>query len=475
MSCKPITNRRQFLKRAAGVAGASVAFPYIVPSSALGLNGAVAPSDRVTLGFIGVGNRGQSYLRPFIYQPDVQVVAVCDPNRWRREQAQHIVNGEYNKQVCAAYGDFRVLLARPDIDAVCVNSLDSWHVLHALAAVRAGKDVHVAKPLGMSINEIKLLREEVNRHGCVFQFGTHMLLSRRFRFACELVRDGRIGKLQMIQVGVHSGAGFRRGAKTIRPVDGAPHAEPETLVDERSGVTEIVPEPVPDWLDYEMWLGPARSAPYTTARLAYPHWFHISDYSLGYVSGWGIHYIDIAQWGNGTELTGPVEVSGTAVWPHDEALCDNPTSWDINYEYANGVKVHYTGSSPDFPGVRHGVTFEGTDGRVYVKWENVVEIRPKSLLESAPKEVQAAGADLYDTTSEDHAKKFIECIKSRGRTDSPIDVAVRSDTVCQLGWISLKLQQRKLKWDPEKEIFPNDPDANRLMQRTLRSPWRWEA
>ena len=172
MSNKSQTSRRQFLRRAAGVAGASLAFPYIVPSSALGLDGAVAPSDRVTLGFIGVGNMGQDHLRPFIYQPDVQVVAVCDPNRWRREQAQHIVNGEYNKQVCAAYNDFRELLARRDIDAVCIASLDSWHVLHALAAVRAGKDLYVEKPLGMSIDEIKLLREEVNRYGRVFQFGT---------------------------------------------------------------------------------------------------------------------------------------------------------------------------------------------------------------------------------------------------------------------------------------------------------------
>jgi predicted dehydrogenase len=394
------------------------------------------------------------YLRAFLNQASVQVVAVCDPIRWRREQTQHMVNGEYKKQGCAAYGDFRELVARPDIDGVCINSLDSWHVLHALAAVRAGKDVHVAKPMGMSINEIKLLREEVTRRPCVFQFGTHMLWAPQFRYACELVRNGRIGKLQTIKVGVDSGTGK-----------------------ERSGLTRIEPEPVPEWLDYEMWLGPAPSAPYTTARLTYPHWFHISDYSLGYVSGWGIHYIDMAQWGNGTELTGPVEVSGTAVWPHDDALSDNPTSWDVNYEYANGVKMRYTGSSPEFQGVRNGVTFEGTDGWVHIHWTNVVETQPKSLLEFkiGQKEVPPPEADPYVTNTEDHARNFAECIKSRGRTASPIDVAVRSDTVCQIGWISLKLPQRKLKWDPEKEIFPNDPDANRLMKRTLRSPWRYEA
>ncbi|HZP00964.1 MAG TPA: Gfo/Idh/MocA family oxidoreductase [Terriglobia bacterium] len=468
MNARTKTGRRQFLKRAAGVAGASAAFPYIVPSSALGLNGAVAPSDRVTMGFIGVGLMGQAHLRPFIYLPDVQVVAVCDPNRWRREQAQHIVNGEYAKQVCSAYVDFRELVMRRDIDAICIASLDSWHVLHALAAVRAGKDVYVEKPLGMSIEEIKLLREEVNRYGRVFQFGTQQRSSKEFRFACELVRNGRIGKLQSIKVGVHSGAGMRTGPKVARAVDALARRERE-VTDERSGLTKIEPEPVPEWLDYEMWQGPAPAAPYTTARLTYPHWFHISNYSLGYVSGWGVHHIDIAQWGNGTDATGPIEVTGTAVWPHDDALCDNPTSWDVHYEYANGVKMHYTGSGPGFEGVRHGITFEGTDGWVFVN-RGVLETNPKSLMDS-----QIGPNELHLPVSELHEKNFIECVKSRAHTICPVDVAVRSDTVCQLAWITFKLQNRKLKWDPEKEVFPNDPDANRLMRRTLRAPWRYEA
>ena len=334
--------------------------------------------------------------------------------------------------------------------------------------VRAGKDIYVQKPLGMSIDEIKLLREEVNRQGRVFQFGTQQRSSQEFRFACELVRNGRIGKLQTVKVGVHSGAGIHRGPKTIRPVDGVARHEGE-VADERTGLAKFDPEPVPNWLDYEMWLGPAPSSPYTTARLTYPHWFHISDYSLGYVSGWGVHHIDIAQWGAGTDLTGPIELSGTAVWPHDDCLCDNPTSWDVNYEYANGVKIHYTGSGPGFAGVKHGITFEGPDGWVFVN-RGVLETQPKSLMESkiGPNELHLPVSDL-------HERNFIECVKSRARTICPVEVAVRSDTVCQLAWISFKLQQRKLKWDPEKEIFPNDPDANRLLKRTLRSPWRYEA
>jgi hypothetical protein len=320
----------------------------------------------------------------------------------------------------------------------------------------------------MSIDEIKMLREEVNRYGRVFQFGTQQRSAQEFRFACELVRNGRIGKLQTIKVGVHSGAGSNTGPKAIRAVEGVARTERD-VTDERTGLERVEPEPVPEWLNYEMWLGPAPSSPYSTARLTYPHWFHISDYSLGYVSGWGVHHIDIAQWGNGTDLTGPTEVTGTAVWPHDDALCDNPTSWDVRYEYANGVKVHFTGSGPGFEGVRHGITFEGSDGWVFVN-RGVIDAEPQSLLQSkiGPNELHLMASDL-------HEKNFIEGVKSRGRTICPIDVAVRTDTMCQLAWITFKLQDRKLKWDPEKEIFPDDADANRLMKRALRSPWRYEA
>ena len=435
--------RRAFIGNMVAAAGAPMAFPHIVSSSALGRGGAVAPSNRIVMGFIGTGNMGQGDMRNFISSPDAQIVAVCDSIRWRREQAQHMANGTYRKQTATAYRDFRELVARPDIDAIGIASLDSWHVLHALASVRAGKDILVQKPLGMSIEEIKLLRGEVTRRGRVFQFGTQQRSSKEFRFACELVRNGRIGKLRNINVGVHSGA-------------------PQ----ERSGVGKIEPEPVPEWLDYEMWLGPARAAPYTTARLTYPHWFHISDYSLGYVAGWGIHHIDIAQWGNDADATGPVEIEGKAVWPQDDALCDNPISWDVNFVYANGVTVHFTGSGPNFPGVKHGITFEGTEGWVFVN-RGVIDASPKSLLQSAigPNEVHLP-------VSNHHQQNFLDSIRSRARTICPIDVAVRSDTVCQLAWIAFKLE-RKLKWDPAREEFRGDSEANRLLKRALRNPWRY--
>ena len=432
-------NRRQFLDRTARAA--CVVVPMMIPASAMGRAGRVAPSERVVMGSIGVGNMGFGDMNAFMGIPEVQVVAACDVKSTMRDRAKQAVDAHYGNTDCAVYNDFRELLARDDIDAVGIATLDSWHVVHALAAVRAGKDLYVEKPLGMSIDEIKVLRDAVHRYGRVFQFGTQQRSSAEFRQACEIARNGRLGKLHTVKVGVHAGAA------------------------ERSGLRTYPPEPVPDWLDYDLWLGPAPWAPYTTARLVYPHWFHISDYSLGYVSGWGIHHIDIAQWGGGTELTGPVEVEGSATFPYDDALCDNPISWDTRMKYANGVKLIFTGDGPGFTGVRHGITFEGTDGWVWVN-RGAIEAEPKSLLEDP-----FGPDDIRLPVSNFHQGNFVECVRSREKTISNIDVAVRSDTVCQLAWCAFQLG-RKLHWDPEEEVFVNDPAANQRLTRPLRAPWR---
>jgi predicted dehydrogenase len=413
----------------------------IVPASALGRAGRIAPGERIVVGSIGVGGMGFGDMSALMSIPESQVVAVCDVKRAMRERAKRAVDAHYKTTDCATYNDFRELLARDDIDVVSIASLDSWHVLHALVAVRAGKDVYVEKPLGMSIHEIKVLRDAVHRYGRVFQFGTQQRSSQEFRHACEIARNGRLGKVHTIKVGVHAGAA------------------------ERSGVKTYVPEPVPEGFDYEFWLGPAPWAPYTSARLVYPHWFHISDYSLGYVSGWGIHHIDIAQWGNGTELTGPVEVEGSARFPDDDALCDNPLSWNTRMKYANGVELIFTGDGPGFTGVRHGITFEGTEGWVWVN-RGAIDAEPKSLLKEP-----FGPDDIRLPVSTFHQGNFLECVRSRQKTISNIDVAVRSDTVCQLAWCAFQIG-RKLRWDPEEETFVGDPDANRRLTRALRAPWR---
>jgi predicted dehydrogenase len=431
--------RRQFLRKAAG--GVCAALPLLIPASALGRAGRIPPSQRIVMGAIGVGQQGFYDMNAFMSLPEAQVVAVCDVKRPMCQRAKLAVDAHYAGAVCSVYHDFRELLDRSDIDAVSVVTLDSWHVLHALAAVRAGKDVYVEKPLGMSIEEIKVLRDAVHRYGRVFQFGTQQRSSQEFRHACEIARNGRLGKVHTIEVGVHSGAA------------------------ERSGLKRYAPEPVPDGFDYDFWLGPTPWAPYTTARLVYPHWFHISDYSLGYVSGWGIHHIDIAQWGNGTELTGPLSVEGRAQFPRDDALCDNPLSWDTRMKYANGVDLIFTGAGPGFAGVRHGITFRGPNGWVWVN-RGVIDAEPKSLLKEP-----FGPSDLRLPVSTNHQENFLQCVRSRQKTISNIDVAVRSDTVCQLAWCAFQLG-RPLRWDPASETFPGDPEASRKMTRALRAPWR---
>ncbi len=432
-------SRRRFLGRTACAASAAV--PVIVPAMALGRAERIAPSERIVLGSIGVGTMGSIDMRAMMGIPETQVVAVCDVKSTMRDRAQRAVDTHYGNDDCVAYNDFRDLLARADIDAVSIATLDCWHVVHALAAVRAGKDVYLEKPMGMSIHEIKVLRDAVHRYERVFQFGTQQRSSGEFRQACEIARNGRLGKLHTVKVGVHAGAA------------------------ERSGLKTFAAEPIPAWLDYDLWLGPAPWAPYTTARLVYPHWFHISDYSLGYVSGWGIHHIDIAQWGAGTELTGPIEIEGSARFPHDDALRDNPLSWDTRMKYAAGVDLQFTGSGPGFAGVRHGVTFEGTEGWVWVN-RGAIDAKPKSLLDEP-----FGPDDVRLPVSTSHQGNFIECVRTREKTICNIDVAVRSDTICQLAWSAFQLQ-RKLRWDPRRETFVDDADANRRLSRPLRAPWR---
>jgi predicted dehydrogenase len=431
------TSRRGFLKITAGAVAGAAAFPYVVTAAALGKDGAPAPGNRITVGCIGTGGMGRYDMGMMLQSPDARVVAVCDVKTDAREAACAQVDGYYGARSCAAYNDFRELVARPDIDVVQVASADHWHVLHALSAVRAGKDVYVEKPLGLSFAQVQLLREEVHRYGRVFQFGTQQRSMPQFRQACELVRNGRIGKLHTMRVSAPSGFA------------------------ERTGEPTYVPAPVPEGLDYEFWLGPAPWAPYTPKRVVNPYWFHTSDYSLGYVAGWGIHHVDIAQWGNGSELTGPVEVEGSGVFPSNDGLCDNALNWDVMLSYANGVRMRFTS---DGCGQDHGIRFEGADGWVHVD-RGGINANPKELLA-----VQFGPSDVRLPVSLNHQQNLLDCVKSRGRTVCPIDVAVRSDTVCHLSDIAMRLG-RKLRWDPAREEFVGDVEANAHLARAMRSPW----
>ncbi len=429
-------SRRGFLKKATGLAAGAISFPYIVSPSALGKAGSVAASERITMGSIAVGGRGGGLLRNFLSLKDVQVVAVCDVKKPNRDNAQKRVNDHYKTAGCASYLDFRELCAREDIDAAVVASTDHWHVLHALEAVRSGKDVYCEKPLGMSVQQGQVLRREVNRYNRVFQFGTQERSSRNSRFVCEIVRSGRVGKIKKIIV-----------------------------ASRYSIATPNYPTmPVPNWLDYDLWLGAAPWAPYTANRVVNNHWFHISDYALGFIAGCGIHTIDIATWGNGTDLTGPVAVEGIGEFPTD-GLCNCATGWDVNLYWANGVTMNFT------DGKRNplGIKFEGEDGWVFVKEEHLggkPAASEKWLLDK-PLEPN----EVHLPVSNHHQQNFLDCIKSRARTVAPVASAVRSDTLVQLSDIAMRLE-RKLRWNPKKERFVKDAQANRMLSRPMRSPWR---
>jgi hypothetical protein len=451
-----IATRRSFLKNAtACAAGAVAASCQRLREAAPTPAKVVPPSERVTLAHIGTGNMGGGHVGGFLRLKDAQIVALCDPFKSRRDEKAEMVATHYAREknrgsykACATYNDFRELLARDDIDAVVIATPDHWHVPIAIAAARAGKGMYVEKPLGVSVEQNRALGEAIKRHGNVFQYGTQQRSGRNFRFACELARNRRIGKLHTIHVWCARG--------------------------ERGGSTE--PIPVPKGFDYDMWLGPAPVAPYTedrciTGGTARKGAYHIYDYSLGFIAGWGAHPLDIAQWGNDTDTTSPIEYEGTGTIP-TEGLFDTITTWDMHCLYANGVKMRFMSDDVAKPFVEryhpkfidHGTTFVGSEGWVSVDRQGIYA-DPPSLLES---ETGPAEIHLYE--SRDHRQNFLDCVKNRTATVSPIEAAIRSDTISHLCDIAIRVG-RKITWDPEREIIVGDEEASRMLTRAMRSPW----
>ena len=454
--------RRDFLRQTSGLALSAAVFPSLIPASALGKAGTVAPSNRVVVGCIGMGPQGQGDMGNFLNQKDAQVVAVCDVRASHLEQARDRVNGQYQNQDCATYDDFRELVARKDIDACLIATPDHWHVLTALAAVRAGKDVYVEKPLGINLAEDWALRKEVHRCKRVFQFGTQQRSSRIFRLASALVRNGRIGQLKHINVWAQASA--------------------------PGGSTEVVP--VPAALNYDLWLGPAASRPYTQDLSDGPGakktWWYITNYALGFIAGWGIHPMDIANWGGGEPVSGPVEVEGRGTF-HAEGICDTATAWNVNMKFGSGVTLRFEGTpnrpNPGAPTcdlwahhdewskryrriTDHGTAFEGTDGWVHVD-RSGINLQPENLIDE-----NEDAFKVQLTRSPDHTRNFLDCVKSRAATVCPIDESVWSDTLCHISDIAIRLN-RKLTWDPKKDRFIGDEEANlRLLPRKMRGAWR---
>jgi predicted dehydrogenase len=428
---RPTLSRRRFLASA----GAAVALPYFIPAAALGRAGTVAPSNRIVMGCIGVGGQGTRGMAGGIWAPEggfigrkeIQVVAVSDANQRNRENAQRIVNEKYGNKDCVGYVDFRELLARSDIGTLLVATGDRWHPFVSIAAARAGKDVYCEKPTSVTIEEALAVREAVRRHGTVYQAGTQQRSSYSFRFACELVRNGYIGDLKEIVVGVGGPATFRD--------------------------CPLPAEPAPDWLDYDLWLGPAPWRPFNSAYVG--GWMAYRDFSGGEMTNWGQHHFDIAQWGAGMDESGPVEIIP-------------PNGKDVKvltYRYANGVLMT---RDPDRLarecGQGNGLMFFGSKGKVAV-WRYDLKTWPDNLIKV---KIPPDGIHLHEC--DNHHTDFINAIRSRGRPGTDIAVAARSVTVCHLGNIAYELG-RPVRWDPVKERFVNDPDAQRLFGRTIRAPW----
>lgn len=420
--------RRQFLGKSAAI-GAAFAAPAIIPSSALGLGGSTAPSERITMGVIGSGLQGTSNMTGFLAFKDVQMIAIADVDKSHREAAAAIVNKKYGNSDCALYNDFRELNDRDDIDAVIIATPDHWHALNALDAVKKGKDAYVQKPLAWSVEEGRALADAVKQHGRILQTGSQQRSEGGFRRACELVRNGRIGALKYINIGIPG--------------------------NNRECGPTWTPEPVPEGFDYDFWLGPAPWAEYHHQRCHYEFRF-ILDYSGGQVTNFGAHNLDIAQWGLGMDDSGPVEVYGNGAFP-ESGLFTTATKTYFECRYANGVElVCKTG--------KFGMNFEGTDGTIYVD-RKTIKAWPEEILKE---EIGKDEIHLYK--SEDHYRNFADCVKSRQDPICTAEIGHRSATVCNIGNIAMRLG-RRLAWDPVAERFPNDEDANALLGRDMRGEW----
>lgn len=453
-------SRRQFMKTAVTAAIASTAsdvvFPTIVPASVLNGKG---PSNRINIGAIGNGRISRGHDLPGVRKYEsAQIIAVCDLDSKRLEEARQLVNGYYEKKTgkpydgVTAYADYRELLQNKDIDAVIVSTPDHWHAAIGIHAVEAGKDVYLQKPASLTIAEGRALSNAVHRTGRIVQVGSQQRSSAQFRYAAELVRNGRVGQLRTVYVGL--------------PGDPSGDEEPRM--------------PVPRNLNYDQWLGSTPRAYYTEKRVhpqvgyGRPGWLRCEQFGAGMITGWGSHHVDCAHWAMDAEYTGPIEVSGWAEFPA-KGLWDVHGKFQTEAVYADGVKMIV---STEFP---NGIKFEGTEGWIFVSRgnESVTASDPVAKLKDAqalaasdPKIITSVigpgEIHLYESTN--HHGNWLDCVKTRQQPIAPIEVAHRSCSACLIHHIAMKVK-RKVYWDPAKEKFRNDKEANLMLSRKQRWPY----
>jgi predicted dehydrogenase len=407
--------------------GAFLGLPAGVYRTALGADGE-KPSNRIRIGSIGVGNQGRGNLGAFVKN----AVAVCEVDRDRLAAAAATVEKAGTKP--QAFGDYRKLLDLKDVDAVVITTPDHWHAIQTVQACQAGKDVYCEKPLTLFVTEGRAIVKAARENKRVVQTGSQQRSAKEFRQACELVRNGAIGKLKAITVGLPGPNWIDRAKKPV------PDSDP------------------PANLDYETWLGPAPQRPFNTNRVHYLFRF-FWDYSGGQQTNFGAHDLDIAQWALGMDDSGPVSIEGSATFNKD-GWFETPETAKITYTYANGVPVLCTLGRGGNPG---GVTFEGEKGTIRVR-RGSITATPKEILSTPPGEVK-----LY--VSNNHHANWLECIKSRKLPICDAEIGHRSASVCHLGNVSVRLG-RKIAWDPKKEEIVGDKEAAAMLTRPYRSPWK---
>ena len=435
--------RRDFLKTAAGTGaglGLAAAVPAIVPSHVLGAD---APSNKLVVAQIGVGWRGEQLMNDALRNPNIHIAALADVDRRFLMYAQNRLDNEYDVNrtprveghrptavpagAVDSYHDYRRILDRKDIDAVIIAVPDHWHAKASIDALEAGKDVYGEKPLSLTINQGRLMVRKTRQHGRIYQVGSQQRSSGRFRKACEYVRNGRLGKIH----------------KVVAGIGGSPQQDP------------VPDEPVPPGLDWNTWLGPAPYVPYNRLRCHIEfRWFF--EYSGGKMTDWGAHHCDIAQWGLGMDGSGPRTVEGTTEL--DPGYFNSFTRFEFNYTYASGVKLVVTSKG------RNGITFYGEKGEIFVS-RSEIEAKPADILEEP---LKSNDVRLYK--SDNHMQNWVDCVKSRELPITDVEIGHRSVTVCHLGNICGHLK-RKLEWDPVREMFVNDSEANQMMDCEERAPF----
>ena len=431
------SSRRDFVRRSASAVVGAFVLPHIIPASAMGIGGKIPPSDRIVMGTIGTGGQGLRDMNNFLRLKDqVQFVSVCDVDALHLAEAKDVVDKANKNKDCRTYTDYRELLAKENLDAVCIAIPDHWHGIIYTETINKKWDVYGEKPLCRTINDGQIIVSAVKKNNIIWQTGSQQRSEANFRQAAELVLNGRVGKIRRIEVGLPDG---------LRGIGTPPIQE------------------IPKELDWEMWQGPALKSPYRGGPHIY-WWRCILDYSGGQLTDWAGHHIDIGNWGAGLEYTGPVEITGKGVYPR-EGIYNVPVEYDILCKYANGIEMRVANES-HFP-MGMGTTWYGDLG-----WIHVDRDRDMIIVASDPKilEEKIGENEIHLYKSDNHFQNFIDCVRSRKETIAPVEPAYRAISVALLGEIAMTTGQ-KIHWDPEKEEIIGNPSASRLLRRPYRKPW----